>query len=304
MWPFCPMAFMLGTGFQSIFEIWPAATSWPRAAGVPQPFAGAQLWLSCGLWLLGAAAGMGAGMLECAIPPGQLASPGQSCWCGELWAVEGLLCEQLAPWGEIKSWAWFGFPLGRPEYRELLGAGWAVTSAQPAGDHSCPSAWGLKGLPQWAVTTAPMGEHSVWEQHGLSWAGRLVTVFLGELCWGCWFGKHVEGSGSRKEEWGHEMEGEELRKTQWGDPGARAGWVGQEHGSQPEGEVPLQREDMAPVGRWSARNLQKHLELRGVPCRNSVFRVKSGSPYRACRDREILGQLSLFGEHLKCYIYY
>lgn len=37
---------------------------------------------------------------------------------------------------------------------------------------------------------------------------------MGKLCWGCWFGKDVEGSGSRKEEWGHEMEGEELRKTQ------------------------------------------------------------------------------------------
>lgn len=117
MWPFCPMTFMLGTGFQSIFEIWPAATSWPRAAGVPQPFAGAQLWLvaarSCswdGRW--------NAGMRNSSRAAGKpwsvmLVWRALSCGGSPLWAAGTLRGDQelgmvWVPFGEawIQGAAW------------------------------------------------------------------------------------------------------------------------------------------------------------------------------------------------------
>lgn len=180
MGPFCHLGFLLGTGFQSIFQIWPAATSWSTAAGVPQPSVGAQLWLvAVPSW------SQGGFQLECwnvQFCHGSLQSlvnhvGVESCWalsCGEspLWAAEARLRTGHGSASLQERWVWGA----------LLGPGckpWACSSPQ------LPLSWRGEGLPQWAVVTVPKGEHSAREQDGLHWGGRLVTLILGKLCRGC-----------------------------------------------------------------------------------------------------------------------
>lgn len=128
-WPSCPLAFMLGTGFQSSFEIWPPL-------GLQQP---PLLGLSGGLWLLRAR--MGAGMLEHAVLTQQLASPGRSCWHGELLGSELWLISSVSSWHpEGKPRAGRGSALlqAGPEPGERCA--WARPStapARPAAHHSC-----------------------------------------------------------------------------------------------------------------------------------------------------------------------
>lgn len=271
----------------------------PQQAGVPQPFVGAQLCL----WLLRAAARMGARMLECAILPQQLASPGQSCWCGELLGSELWWVSSVSSWhpeerpraghglASLQGGLSVGTCLGQAEQQPLPGLQ-LITAA--------PSARGVKGLPQWAATTAPKGEHSVWEQDGLSWGGRPVTVVLGELYWGCWFGKH--GGAREQEETAMRWSVRSWGKLTEGIPGAKS-WVNWSRPQVPARGTPSEERTWflwVDGVQETCRNASSS-EMSLAEAQSAGWRVES--PCRACRDRETLGQFNPFGEYLKCYIY-
>lgn len=266
MWPFCHLAFTLGAGFQSIFQIWPAATSWSTAAGVPQPFVGAQLWLvaaqSCsqdGCW--------NAGMCNSATAASKAWSIMLLCRAAELWAGAGLLCEQLTPEGRPRAGHGSASLQGTLVWGVLLGPGWAATSAQPLAHHSCLLSWRGGGAATVSSHHSSKGRSPCMEQEGLSWGGRPVTVVLGELCWRCWFEKAVEGPGRRKEEWGHEME---LGGV-WGveEISARGSW-GKSWVNRSRPQV-LSRGTSTEEKTWL-------LWAYDVPCRSSVFRVEGAEP--------------------------
>lgn len=240
MWPFYHLAFMMGTGFQSIFLIWPAASSWSAAADVPQPFVVAQLWLvaaqSCsqdGCW--------NAGMCNSAIAAGKPWSV--MVWrAAEHWDVAGLLCEQLAPKGRTRaehgSWLSFRKPW---VWGTMLGPGWAATSAQPPAHHSHLLSW--RGEEAATVSSSKGRKKTAWNRMG--WVGRgkahasgFEGAMLGLLVLGKLWKGHGVGrkSGAMRQSWGCVRSWGNLSK---GIFGARVRWIGQDHRSQTE--VPLQR---------------------------------------------------------------
>lgn len=221
LWLFYHLAFMVGTGFQSIFLIWPAASSWSAAADVLQPFVVAQLWLvaaqSCsqdGCW--------NAGMCNSVIAAGKPWSHGvESCWalsCGwsPLWAA--------GTQGEAEIWAWFvALVQGAPS---LGSSAWARLSSNLCTASSSPQPppqleRGRDCHSEKLQQLQREKEDSAWEQDGLSWKGEgPCQWFWGSYAGAAGFGKAVEGPWSRKREWGHETElgvCEELRKSQQGD---------------------------------------------------------------------------------------
>lgn len=91
-WPFCPLAFMLGIGFQNIFEIWPPLGLQQQVCpspllGLSGGFVAAQSCSQDGWW--------NAGTCSSAAAAGKPWSV-MSVWrAAGLRAVSGLLCEQL-----------------------------------------------------------------------------------------------------------------------------------------------------------------------------------------------------------------